>query len=157
MDTHDTERLATPTTASEQTTWQSMYRSERKKARILGASTVAASLLAVGAGAWGLSNAGSATSAAQGQFGGPGSSQIAPPNGQGMMPGQRSATEDLASTLFNDDGSVNTSALEQFVASSPAGDIEQFLSFAVTNGELTQEQADALKTAASGDTGSQDT
>ncbi|MCU0297280.1 MAG: hypothetical protein MUF33_02030 [Candidatus Nanopelagicales bacterium] len=155
MDTHSTEQL--PTQAPEQTTWQSMYRSERKKARILGASTVAASLLAVSAGAWGLSNAGSATSPTPGQFGGPGTSQMGPQAGQGMMPGQGSAAEDLASALFNDDGSVNTSALEQFVATSPGGDITQFLTFAVTNGELTQEQADALIAAASGDTGSQDT
>ncbi len=41
-----------------QSRWHGLYTSERRKAHILGATTVAASLLAVAAGAWGLSNTG---------------------------------------------------------------------------------------------------
>lgn len=139
--------------------WHKLYESERKKSRILGATTVAASLLAVGIGAWGLSNADSA--AMSSPAGGQRAGQFAPPgmpsqDGSGTMPGQMGG-QDLASQLFNTDGSVNTEAVEQLLASAPDGaDLDQFLQFAVQRGELTQSQADAIAAAVDG-TSAQDT
>lgn len=75
-----------------------MYSAERKKARVLGATTVAASLLAVGMGAWGLSNAGDSSTT---QMRGPGgTSQFGPPGQTGTLPNQ-----DGTGTLPNQDGS----------------------------------------------------
>lgn len=132
--------------------WRHAYRAERTKARILGATTVAASLLAVGAGAWGLSNADSGQSA--GQVGGPTTSQFGPP---GTAPGGTTAIppgagtgsgQDLAALLFNSDGSVNATAVEQFLSSMP-GSLDEFLTIAVQNGDLTQNQADLIAQSAS--------
>ena len=72
------------------------------------------------------------------------------------MPGQMGG-QDLASQLFNTDGSVNTEAVEQLLASAPDdADLDQFLQFAVQRGELTQSQADAIAAAVDG-TSAQDT
>lgn len=137
--------------------WQSMYKAERKKARVLGATTVAASLLAVGLGAWGLNAQGASTQAGPGQFGGPGAtSQFGPPGttgntapgSTGAMPGPGALGQDLGSLLLNSDGSVNTDAVQQFVQRVPTGAIDQILALAVQNGELTQDQADEIAHAA---------
>ena len=141
--------------------WQSMYTAERKKARVLGATTVAASLLAVGLGAWGLNAQGASTTAGPGQFGGPGAtSQFGPPGTNGNssqgMPGP--AGMDLGSQLLNSDGSVNADAVEAFVQQLPPGALAQILARAVQNGELTQDQADQIAAAAGTDsTSAQDT
>lgn len=130
--------------------WHDKFQSERKKARILGATTVASALLAVGVGAWGLNAQGASVSSGPGggagQFGPPGSStgQFAPPGTS------NSGAQDLAGTLLNSDGSVNTDAVEQLVAQAPDGMLDQILSMAVQNGELTQAQADEIAAAASG-------
>lgn len=145
--------------------WQSMYNAERKRARVLGATTVAVSLLAVGLGAWGINAQGATASGGPGQFGPPGmsgnSSQGGPGTGQrqGTIPGQGSngtmpGPVDLGSLLLNSDGSVNTDAVEQFVQRIPSGALDQILAMAVSNGELTQDQADQI---AAGSTGTQDT
>ena len=52
--------------------------------------------------------------------------------------------QDLGALLLKDDGSVDTEAVQQFVAQMPSGALEQILSFAVQNGELTQAQADQI-------------
>lgn len=150
----DTENLPThefPQAANQprpDSQWQTMYAAERKKARILGATTVAASLLAVGAGVWGLT-----ANEATAQTGGPGTSQFGPPgtagqNGTtGTVPGQNGPMgQDLSSMLFNTDGSVNTDLLQEFLTRMPGGGsgLQQFLEMAVSNGELTQAQADAI-------------
>ncbi len=143
--------------------WQSMYQAERKKARVLGATTVAASLLAVGLGAWGLNAEGTSAASGPGQFGGPNAtSQFGPPgtNGNssqgatGAMPGPGAMGQDLASMLLNSDGSVNTDAVEQFVQQMPSGALDQILAMAVQNGELTQDQADLIADAAGTSTSS---
>ena len=140
----DTENLPTrefPQAAFEprpESQWQTMYAAERKKARILGATTVAASLLAVGAGVWGLT-----ANEATAQTGGPGTSQFGPPG----TPGQNGPMgKDLSSMLFNTDGSVNTDLLQEFLTRMPGGGsgLQHFLEMAVSNGELTQAQADAI-------------
>ncbi len=139
--------------------WESMYQAERKKARILGATTVAASLLAVGLGAWGVSNEGAAAAGGPGQFGGGqgATSQMAPPGSTGTMPGQGGPMgQDLGSILLNSDGSVNTEAVQQFVTRMPSGALDQILAMAVQNGELTQDQADAITAAAGSSTSSTD-
>lgn len=125
--------------------WQSKYETERTKTRILGATTVAVSLLAVGLGAWGL-NADSGTAASgPGQLGRPNAtSQFAPP-GQAMPAGPMG--QNLASQLLNADGSVNTDAVAKLAATLPDGALEQMLTMAVTNGELTQDQADEIAAA----------
>lgn len=147
--------------------WPSMYSAERKRSRILGATTVAASLLAVGAGAWGLTQAdSSAGTAGPGQFGGPGpTSQFTPPgtgqSGTTAVPGGPGAGmpgQDLAASLFNSDGSVNSSALQQFLSAMPGGgaNLEAFLGTAVQQGDLTSDQADQLLAASGTSTGSSD-
>lgn len=152
---------ATPTSPPQtDQPWQSMYTAERKKARVLGATTVAASLLAVGLGAWGLNAQGASPTSGPAQFGGPGAtSQFGPPglngnSGQGAMPGP--AGMDLGSQLLNSDGSVNTDAVEAFVQQLPSGALDQILAMAVQDGDLTQDQADVIAAAASGTDG-QDT
>jgi hypothetical protein len=140
-----------------------MYQAERRKARILGATTVAASLLAVGLGAWGLKADGASTASGPGQFGGPNStSQFGPPGsdgntGQGStgsMPGPGGMSQDLGSLLLNSDGSVNTDAVQQFVQRMPSGALDQVLAMAVQNGQLTQDQADRIAEAAGTSTSS---
>ena len=144
MDTH------TPPT----TDWQTLYTGERRRSRLLGATTVAVSLLAVAAGAWGLSNA-DAASSGPGQMG-PGMSQMGPGQGRpGQQFGQPNTTgqsqsqldQDLATMLFSSDGSVNQELLDEFLDRLPGG-LDQFLQIAVQNGELTEDQAQALRTAA---------
>lgn len=116
---------------------------------LLGAATVAVSLLAVAAGAWGLSNADASDTRGPG-VGRPG--QLSP--GQ-SVPGRNQQNppaplgQDLASMLFNADGSVNEDLLTEYVNRLPGG-LDQFLEFAVQNGELTDEQAAAIASAASG-------
>jgi len=132
MDTH------TPPT----TDWHTLYTGERRRSRLLGATTVAVSLLAVAAGG-------------PGQMG-PGMSQMGPGQGRpGQQFGQPNTTgqsqsqldQDLATMLFSSDGSVNQELLDEFVDRLPGG-LDQFLQIAVQNGELTEDQAQALRTAA---------
>ena len=137
------------TDTSPSTDWHDLYTGERRRSRLLGAATVAASLLAVAAGAWGLSNADAATSGPA-MMGGPGMSQIGPgqagpPTTTGQPQGQ--LDQDLATMLFTGDGEVNEELLQQFLSRLPGG-LDQFLQIAVQNGDLTEEQADALRAAA---------
>ena len=87
---------------------------------------------------------------------GPGMSQMGPGQGRpGQQFGQPNTTgqsqsqldQDLAIMLFSSDGSVNQELLDEFVDRLPAG-LDQFLQIAVQNGELTEDQAQALRTAA---------
>ena len=143
MDTH----------TSPSTDWQTLYTGERRRSRLLGATTVAVSLVAVAAGAWGLSNA-DAASSGPGQMG-PGMSQMGPGQGGQQQFGPPNTTgqsqgpldQDLSTMLFSTDGSVNQELLEEFVDRLPGG-LDQFLQIAVQNGELTEDQAQALRTAA---------
>jgi hypothetical protein len=146
MDTYEPPTSESPPAGIEpENQWRTMYAAERKKARILGATTVAASLLAVGAGVWGLT-----ANEVTGQAVGPGTSQFGPPGtaGQdGTAPGQRGPMgQDLSALLFNADGSVNAALLQEFLNRMPGGSggLQQFLAMAVSNGELTQAQADAI-------------
>ena len=126
-------------TRAEAAIWREKYGRERKKSRILMVATAVCAAAAVGLGVWGFSQS---TSEPSPQPGLPG--QMMPggtPPAGGQMP-------DLAGQLFEDDGSVNTEALEQFLSRQPSGSIDQFLEFAQQNGQLTSEQADALKAAA---------
>jgi len=129
-----------------------MYQAERRRSRILGASTVAASLLAVGLGAWGLNgHEGGTTVSGPGQMGGQSAGQFGPPGSVGTLPGQGGPMgQDLAAMLFNSDGSVNTDALNRFVAGIPSGALEQILAVAVSNGEITQDQATQITEAVTG-------
>lgn len=139
-------------TYAEHPDWHSKFQTERTKARILAATTVASALLAVGLGAWGLNTEGTTASgpgAGAGQFGPQSTSQFGPPS-----TGQMAGGQDLAATLLNSDGSVNTEAVQQLVAQAPDGMLEQILAMAVQSGELTQTQADEI--AAAADTSDQD-
>lgn len=129
--------------------WQNLYAGERRRSRILGATTVAVSLLAVAVGAWGLSNADAAGSNVPGQMG-PGMSQTGPGQfgpQQLNTQSQGQVDQDLAGMLFTSDGSVNEELLAQFVDRLPGG-LDQFLQIAVQNGELTAAQAEDLRAAA---------
>ena len=135
--------------------WESMYRSERRKSRILGASTVAASLLAVGLGAWGLNGQGAVAASGPGQPGGPSTSQVGPPGSMGTRPGAGAPMgQDLAAMLFNGDGSVKADALAAFLASIPSGALDQIVAMALSNGEITQDQAKQITDAAAGNASS---
>ncbi len=133
--------MDTPTAPA--TDWQKPEVGNRRS-HILGAATVAVSLLAVAAGAWGLSNADAAGAGGRGQAGPPGMSQFGP--GQPPTTGQ-SLDRDLAAMLFTTDGRVNEELLKEFLSRLPGG-LEQFLQIAVRNDELTQAQAEALRSAA---------
>jgi hypothetical protein len=135
--------------SSQSTDWHDLYTGERRRTHLLGAATVAASLLAVAAGAWGLSNADAAASGSA-MRGGPGMSQVGPGQaGPPTTPGQSQGPlgQDLATMLFTSDGEVNEELLEEFLSRLPGG-LDQFLQIAVQNGELTDQQADALRAAA---------
>ena len=128
------------------THWQNLYTGERRRSRLLGATTVAACLLAVAAGAWGLSNADAAGTVGPGTGRmGPGQGQFGPPNTTGQSQGR--LDQDLSAMLFTSDGSVNDDLLQQFLSRLPGG-LDQFLAIAVQNGDLTEEQAAALRAAA---------
>ncbi len=120
-------------------TWREKYAHERKKSRILTVATAVCAAGAVGLGVWGYTESNSQPSAQAG-FQGPMMQGGTPPAG-GQMP-------DLSEQLFEDDGSVNAEALEQFLSRQPSGDIDQFLEFAEQNGQLTSEQVEKLKAAA---------
>ncbi len=165
MDTHrlvDTEQTPTQTPAPRD--WQELYAAERKRSRILGAATVAASLIAVGSAAWGFTANDNAGAAGPGRPGGPGvTNQFAPPadggTGTTAVPGGPGAgipSQDLAARLFNSDGTVNDEALQDFVSAMPGAgaNLEQFLATAVQAGALTSEQADQLLAAAGTASGS---
>ncbi len=131
------------TIGSEAAVWREKYNKEHKKSRILTAAAGVLAVAAVGLGAWGATqSSSSSTTAAAGQFPAPNGS-FAPP-GNGQMP-------DISAQLFNDDGSVNTEALQQFMnrgVGPSGGDINQFLEMMSTNGQLTEAQIEKLKAAA---------
>lgn len=52
--------------------------------------------------------------------------------------------------LFTSDGSVNADALAAFLASMPTGALDQILAMAVSNGEITADQAKQITDAAAG-------
>ena len=158
----DTEQSPAQTPASRD--WQKLYAAERKRSRILGAATVAASLIAVGSAAWGFTANDNAGAAGPGRPGGPGvTNQFAPPadggTGTTAVPGGPGAVipgQDLAARLFNSDGTVNDEALQSFLIAMPGAgaNLEQFLATAVEAGTLTTEQADQLVAAAGKASGS---
>ena len=152
MDTHElTNDHQTPDQTPPERDWQTLYTTERKRSRILGAATVAASLIAVGCATWGLTANDNGGAAGPGRMGGPRvTNQFAPPaNGGAGMPG--GPGQDLASSLFSSDGTVNDEALQQFLSTLPGGadNLQQFLTMAVADGALTSDQAEQL-VAASG-------
>lgn len=126
---------------SEAAIWRQKYNEQRKKSRLLTVATAVLAVVAVGLGIWGFTQSSdtnpTAFPGAPGQMGGYG-----PPSG-GQMP-------DFGSQLFNDDGSVNTEALQQMLDRDPngGGNIDQFLTFAQQSGQLTDAQVEKLKAAA---------
>jgi len=62
--------------------------------------------------------------------------------------------QDLAAMLFNGDGSVKADALAAFLASIPSGALDQIVAMALSNGEITQDQAKQITDAAAGNASS---
>ena len=150
MNTHEVANdHQTPDQTPPERDWQTLYAAERKRSRILGAATVAASLIAVGSVAWGFTANDNGGAAGPGRMGGPGvTNQFDPPSnggagGAGLPGGPR---QDLASSLFSSDGAVNDEALQQFLSTLPGGadNLQHFLTTAVADGALTSDQAEQL-------------
>lgn len=125
--------------------FEDLYLKERKKSSMLTIAVVVLSIVTVWTLAWSLgSSSDTAQTPAAGQFGeggGPGG------GGQGMM-------QDISS-FFADDGSVDTDQIEEMTSRFPSGAdsdmssrivdmMQQQADTAVEDGDITQEQADAL-------------
>ena len=137
--------------------WQSAYLKARQRSTMfmiatigLGITTLLACLLALGFGAWGLSNAGSHRGGTTnglmdgrgGPFQGP---DEGPGQGQGQGRGQR-----LAQRYFNPDGSLNQAQVEKLKQRIADGDgpdlttLRTALARGVAAGSITRQQADQL-------------
>ena len=154
--------------------WQQAYLKARSRSQIFMATTALVGVLAVSMGAWGIaqavtSDSGSRLASQSGNFSGPGGGQLGGRGGMndgggmgpgsgvgpgdGMGPGGGMAQDGTApgplGQLFNSDGSLNQSAVDEFkthLSEDPedAAFLSQMLSRAVTAGAITQAQADKL-------------
>ncbi len=151
--------------------WQQAYHKARSRSQIFMATTALAGVLAVALGAWGIaqevtSDSGSRLASQSGNFSGPGGGQLGGRGGMSdgggmgsggdMGPGGGMAQDGTGrgplGQLFNSDGSLNQSAVDDFKAHlsqdpQDAAFLSQMLSRAVTAGALTQAQADKLMAA----------
>lgn len=134
-------------------TFEELYLEQRKKSSMLVVAVVVLAITTVGGLAWGFSNNGSGTSnqtANTSQFpGGDFNGQ----NGPGSMQGGMNMD---VKQFFNDDGSVKTSEVESFLGRMPSGGnssnsgfnfldrFKEMINQAADNGEITQDQAQAL-------------
>lgn len=164
-------------TSPDAASWQSKYEQQKRRSVILAISTAAAAVIAVVALVWGFAaQSGSAGATAGGagagglgatggqqfgggtsggtggssngqQFGGPpGMSGQSGTSGQGGMAAGPGALD--PSSLFNSDGSVNTSAVKQFLAMLPPGlSADQLVSQLQSSGAITSAEAEKLKAA----------
>ena len=134
-------------------TFEELYLEQRKKSSMLVVAVVVLAITTVGSLAWGFSNNGSGASnqtANTGQF--PGGDF----NGQNGPGGMRGGMNMDVKQFFNDDGSVKTSEVESFLSRMPSGGnssnssfnfldrFKEMINQAADNGEITQDQAQAL-------------
>ena len=135
--------------------FEELYLQEKKKASLFLIAIIVLIITTAGSLAWGLtksSNTTNSTPNGQGSFeGGNGQGGFNGQGGRGGPGGGMSIT-----SFFNDDKSVDTEAVEDFIDRMPSGAGENFLTRfkenitqAVTDGDITQAQADALNTALS--------
>lgn len=148
-----------PATQPGADTWQTKYEKEKKRSLLFAVTTAGASVLAVVALVWGVAQSPSATAtnasaglpgSSTGQFPGGGTTGQMPGGTTGQMPGGGGpGGMDPATDLFNADGSINTSAVEQFFAMMPPGlDAATLISQMESGGAITSDQATALREAA---------
>ena len=131
--------------------WQAKYESQKKRSVLLATTTAGAAALAVAALVWGFAQS-PGTVATSATAGTPGAtSDQLPGGGPGGIPaGPGAGAMNPASELFSSDGTVDTAAVEQFVASLPPGiEATTMIDRMLSDGAITSNQAEALLTAIS--------
>lgn len=136
--------------------YEQRYRKQKKITSVLLVTTVLFAVVSVGSVAWGLNQSKAETTTANttnnpfGEQGGPSGGNF---GGQGG-PGGGGMTRFNVSQFFNSDGSVNIEQVQSFFSRLPSGAGTDFLSRfqesitqAVSDGDITQAQADALTSA----------
>ena len=131
-------------------TFEELYLEQRKKSQMLIVAVAVLAVVAVGSIAWGVSQS-SNQSRTPGNFQEQGFGRQNGPSGMGGMRGGMNMN---IKQFFNDDGLVKTSEVESFLNRMPSGRgrggfnitdmIERQADQAVTDGDITQDQADAL-------------
>lgn len=128
-------------------TFEELYLQQKKKSSLLMIAVAVLAITTVGSAAWGFSKSSTSTQAPDG---------VATRgfNGQGGMGMGGPGMQMDITQFFNSDGSVNEDQVKTMVSRLPSGASSQFLSRfeeqidqAVTDGKITQTQADALKKA----------
>ena len=130
--------------------FEELYLAQRKRSSIFLATTVVLAITTVGSVAWAL-NSKSNTAVAEG----PGNAQQAQGfgNSQGRPGGMRTMMD--ITSFFNEDGSVNTDQVKELMARMPSGQsdnsgfnfidrIKENIDQAVSDGDITEDQANAL-------------
>lgn len=124
--------------------FEELYLKEKKKNSILLGIAIVLAIVTVGSLIWA---SGKQSSESSQTSEGPRAGQFGP--GQGGMRGQGMGMD--ITSYFNEDGSVDTAAVEEIIARFPSGASSRFTDRikesadqAVTDGDITQEQADAL-------------
>ena len=132
---------------SKGSTFEELYLEQRKKSQMLLIAVVVLAIATAGSLAWGFSKSGSTSrpDMANGGF-----SQGM--NGQGGPGGMRGMMD--IKSFFKDDGSVDTDKVKEMTSRMPSGGgrsgfnisdmIKRQADQAVTDGDITQAQADAL-------------
>ena len=132
---------------SKGSTFEELYLEQRKKSQMLLVAVVVLAIATAGSLAWGFSKSG-------GTSGQPnmGNFQQGGFNGQGGPGGMRGMMD--IKSFFKDDGSVDTEKVKEITSRMPSGGknsgfniVDRFkeqTTQAVTDGDITQDQADAL-------------
>lgn len=125
--------------------YEELYLEQKKKNSIMLVAIIALVIISVGSIVWGVSQANNSSGAPQGATG---------QNGQGF-PGGGGPDGGMGqmnfAQFFNDDDSVDTEAVEEFVSRMPSGGDSQFLerfkeniNQAAEDGDITSTQASEL-------------
>lgn len=128
---------------SRKSTFEELYLKQKKKSSLLMIAVAVLAVATVGSAAWGFSKSKASTQSA-------GNMSTRNFDGQGPMGGGPGMEMDITQ-FFNSDGSVNTDQVKTFIDRMPSGTNSRFLerfeeqiTQAVTDGKITQTQADAL-------------
>lgn len=133
-------------------TFEQLYLQQRKKSSLLLVAVIVLAITTAGSLAWGFSKTGSGSSPSNtpGNFQGQGFGGQGGPGGGGMNLDVKQ--------FFNDDGSVNNDEVKSFLSRMPSGTsssssnssfnfLDRFkerINQSADDGDITQEQADAL-------------
>lgn len=139
--------------------WREKYLKAHRRSQTFAATTVIGLVAAVGGVAWGVTQQSDSTTTVAADAptlldGGQLPDGFLPPDGfapgdgRGFGDGMGQRGGAMLEGLFDEDGSVNTEAVDQFLALVPEGlDATRLVERGLMRGSITEEQADALREA----------